>query len=98
MSGCFGEVEAVIDRMRTDSIAATPRAGAVSRAAVIEVNEVRRTAVEALEAMDPPIDAAPEHRGLAQGGASIRETGLTTTDRAAEPRRVPPRYPAASID
>ncbi len=60
----FQEVEAVIDTMRSDSIAAAPRRGTVTVDGVTGVTDARAIAVAALMAMVPPSQVAPEHAAL----------------------------------
>ena len=62
--------------MREDSIAVTPRAGAVVRDGVVAVNEARRSAAEALDELSPPDEVAPEHRALEGALAEL----VTATD------------------
>jgi hypothetical protein len=47
--------------MRSDSIAATPRGGVITRDGVIGVNESRRSAASALDEIDAPDDLRLEH-------------------------------------
>jgi hypothetical protein len=50
--------------MRIDSIAVTPRAGAITLEGVIGVVSARRAAAAALSAVTPPPEVVPEHTAL----------------------------------
>lgn len=60
----FERVDAVIDTMRADSIAAAPRGATPTAAAVAEINRARRNALETLTNLSPPREVDPEHRLL----------------------------------
>lgn len=63
----------MVATMRTESIAATPRAGEITRDGVIGVNEARRRAAAALEALEPPDEARPEHLALSSSLTQLVE-------------------------